>query len=224
MRRFFLLPAALAILVFGGYGRNEGAGMQTAGGASAAAGKIDYWPMVGPLLAGSYAGDCMRLPQSEALRGAAITLDELGQRHVALAEAPPRIVSEACRAVDLLVSVSAVALEADAGKDLRERGRRLLLLADQAGMDAMRRRMIAQLLQAQIAAGRVRLEGFHVHAGGAQVSMRTGRVLRNGTPLELAPPAPAKRLSAVPWLPYDEALLERVIHSVGALLETGDGG
>lgn len=143
---------------------------------------------------------------------------------VPLAEAPPRIVSEACRAVDLLVSVSAVALEADADRDLGERGRRLLLLADQAGVDAMRRRVIAQLLQAQIAAGRVRLEGFHVHAGGAQVSMRTGRVLRNGTPVELAPPAPAKRLRAVPWLPYDEALLERVIHGVGALLAVEEDG
>jgi hypothetical protein len=29
---------------------------------------------------------------------------------------------------------------------------------------------------------------------------------------------PAK-LRAVPWLPYDEALLERVVHSVGALLD-----
>ena len=146
-----------------------------------------------------------------------------GARPVPLAEAPPRIVSEACRAVDLLVSVSAVALEADAGKDPRERSRRLLLLADQTGMDAMRRRVIAQLLQAQIAAGRVRLEGFHVHAGGAQVSMRTGRVLRDGAPVELAP-APATRLSAVPWLPYDEALLERVIHSVGTLLAAEEGG
>lgn len=147
-----------------------------------------------------------------------------GAARVPLAEAPPRIVSEACRAVDLLVSVAAVALEADAGKDLRERSRRLLLLADQAGMDAMRRRVIAQVLQAQIAAGSVRLDGFHVHAGGAQVSMRTGRVLRNGAPIELAPAAPAKRLGAVPWLPYDEALLERVIHHVGALLAAGADG
>lgn len=149
-----------------------------------------------------------------------------GARRVPLSEAPPRIVSEACRAVDLLVSVSAIALEADAeaGGDPRARARRLLLLADQAGMDAMRRRVIAQLLQTQIAAGRVRLEGFYVHAGGAQVSMRTGRVLRSGTPLELAPPAPARRLRAVPWLPYDEALLERVIHSVGVLLAAEEGG
>lgn len=79
MRRFSLLPAALAILVFGGCGKNEGGGTQTAGGASTAAGKIDYWPMLGPLLAGSYTGGCMRLPQSEVLRGVAIVLDEHGR-------------------------------------------------------------------------------------------------------------------------------------------------
>lgn len=64
----------------------------------------------------------------------------------------------------------------------------------------------------------MRLEGFHVHAGGAHVSMRTGRVMRDGAPLDLPPPAAAKKLKVVPWLPYDEALLERVRHHVGTLL------
>ena len=140
-----------------------------------------------------------------------------GTHLVPPAQVPPRVLSEACRAVDLLVSTSVIALETDDWSS--ERTRRLLLLADQAGVDAMRRHAIAQVLREQIAAGSVRLEGFHVHAGGAQVSMRTGRVLRDGTPIELLPQAPRKSLGAVPWLPYDEALLERVIHSVGALLD-----
>ncbi|QBE66822.1 hypothetical protein [Pseudoduganella lutea] len=60
------------------------------------------------------------------------------------------------------------------------------------------------------------------------MSLRTGRVVRDGTPVELdlAPikgkvgkgSKGDKRLLAVPWLPYDEALLERVVHSVGVLL------
>jgi hypothetical protein len=141
-----------------------------------------------------------------------------GATFVPLHEVSPRIVSEACRAVDLLVSISAIAVEMEEDGYSPERNRRVQLLADQAGVDAMRRHAIARVLQPQIAAGTVTLEGFHVHAGGAKVSMRTGRVVRNGTPVELRLNASSKRLHAVPWLPYDEALLERVIHSVSALL------
>ena len=140
-----------------------------------------------------------------------------GDGAVAQAEVPARIVSEACRAVDLLVSVSSVALEAEEAS--AGRGKRLLLLAQQGGMDAMRLRVLAQLLHAQVAAGSVRVEGFHLHVGDYQVSIRTGRVLRQGTPVELGLAAPARRLRAVPWLPYDEALLERVLQNVGALLD-----
>ena len=50
--------------------------------------------------------------------------------------------------------------------------------------------------------------------------MRTGLAMRDGAPVDLGPP-PAARLAAVPWLPYDEVLLERVIGTVGALLERG---
>lgn len=82
--------------------------------------------------------------------------------------------------------------------------------------------MLERLLHKQIAAGSVSIQGFHVHAGGSHVSMRTGRVVRGGTPIELAlKPASgkdSKRLLAVPWLPCDKALLEHVVRSVGALL------
>lgn len=141
-----------------------------------------------------------------------------GGMAVTPAEAPPRVLSEACRAVDLLVSVSAVALDTE-DSDCYERSRRLLLLADQTGRDAMRRRVLAALLAPQIAAGSVRLDGFHVEVAGARVSMRTGRVLRDGAPVELALTQPGRPLGAVPWLPYDEALLERVLQGVGALLD-----
>ena len=145
-----------------------------------------------------------------------------GTQRVPQHEVAPRLLSEACRAIDLLVSVSAVALEAQDDASWA-RSTRVLRLAQETGMDAMRRHAIAQVLRPQIEAGSVRLEGFHVHAGGAQVSMRTGRALRDGAPIELAAPAPGKRLRAVPWLPYDEALLERVLHSVGLLLDAGRG-
>ncbi len=120
--------------------------------------------------------------------------------------------------MDLLVSVAAVALDIE-DEDIYARSRRLLLLADQTGRDAMRRRVLAALLAPQIAAGSIKLDGFHVEVAGARVSMRTGRVLRDGAPVDLALPASGRKLGAVPWLPYDEALLERVLQGVGALLD-----
>ncbi|MDN4058630.1 DUF4132 domain-containing protein [Massilia sp. YIM B02769] len=140
-----------------------------------------------------------------------------GAATLAPAAVPPRVLSEACRAVDLLVSVSSVALDTEDGNPC-ERSRRLLLLAGQTGRDAMRRRVLAALLAPRIADGSVKLDGFHVEVGGARVSMRTGRVLRDGAPVELALPASDRKLGAVPWLPYDEALLERVMQGVAALL------
>ncbi|MGW3008667.1 hypothetical protein ACWC9R_07480 [Streptomyces sp. NPDC001219] len=41
-----------------------------------------------------------------------------------------------------------------------------------------------------------------------------------GDPVEIAPPA-GRRAAPLPFLPYDEALLERIVHTVGHLLEHG---
>lgn len=140
---------------------------------------------------------------------------------LALRDVPVRIFSEACRAVDLLVGTTAVALD---NGDTHERVSRIGELADlahQAGVDAMRRHALETVLHAHIAAGTVVVAGRHVHAGGAKVHLRTGQVTRDGAAVALSLPAPSKKLAAVPWLPYDEAVLERVVHSVGALLEQG---
>lgn len=141
---------------------------------------------------------------------------------VAARDVPPRVFTEVCRAIDLLVSVATVALQAEEEKDLAAwhgRTRRLFLLRDQAGIDATRRQVLERVLSPQLAAGTVSVEGFHVRVGDIKVSLRTGRVSRDGAPIGLALPPPKRKLGAVPWLPYDEALLERVVHSVGALLD-----
>lgn len=143
-----------------------------------------------------------------------------GAQEVAARDVPPRVYSEACRAVDLLVSVSALALLADDdGSTWDERTTRLFLLRDQAGIDATRRQVLERVLSRQVAAGMVSVQGFHVHVGDAKISLRTGKVWRDGALVDLALKPASKRLGAVPWLPYDEALLERVVHSVGALLD-----
>ncbi|WP_305824477.1 DUF4132 domain-containing protein [Massilia brevitalea] len=144
-------------------------------------------------------------PGCDGVVGSGALVLRRGAAPVALAESPPQVVSEACRAVDLLVSVATVALDTE--DDSRDRLRRV--------------EMLAQMLEKQIAAGTVAIEGFHVQVAGARVGIRTGRVLRDGTPVELALPDTGRRLGAVPWLPYDEALLERVVRSVGVLLDGG---
>jgi len=156
-------------------------------------------------------------PGYDGVVGSGALVLRRGAVPVALAEAPPQVVSEACRAVDLLVSVATVALDTE--DESGDRLRRVEMLARQTGRDAMRRRVLAQVLEEQIAAGTVAIEGFHVQVAGARVSIRTGRVLRDGAQVELALPDTGRQLGAVPWLPYDEALLERVVRSVGALLD-----
>jgi len=134
---------------------------------------------------------------------------------------PARIFSEACRAVDLLVSVSAMALESDRSDEREGRVNKLMDLSRQAGVNAMRRHALETILRPHIDAGIVTITARHVHAGGAAVHLRTGRVMRDGTPIELALPPAKNKLAAVPWLPYDEAVLERVVRSVGVLI-TGE--
>jgi len=140
---------------------------------------------------------------------------------VPLRDVPPRVFSEACRAVDLLVSVSAAALESDQSDQREGRVIKLADLSRQTGVDAMRRQALETILRPQIDAGIVTIAGRHVHAGGAAVHLRTGRVMRDGTPIELALPPARSKLAAVPWLPYDEAVLERVVRSVGVLIGGG---
>ena len=140
---------------------------------------------------------------------------------VPLRDVPTRIFSEACRAVDLLVSVAAAALESDQTDEREARVIKLADLSRQTGVDAMRRHALETILRPHIDAGIVTIAARHVHAGGATVHLRTGRVMRDGTPVELALPPAKSKLAAVPWLPYDEAVLERVVRSVGVLIAGG---
>jgi len=170
-------------------------------------------------------------------------------RPLVLREVPPVVYSEACRAVDLLVSVSAFALEdtvdmhpltaGELGVRLvsdrspapaparvspaARRWHRLRSLGTRplGAMAEMRRRALELALAPQIEAGRVAIEARHVRVGDATVHLATGRVVENGAALELPAPASKATLAAVPWLPYDEVLLQRIADSVAALLARG---
>ncbi|MEK6355958.1 MAG: hypothetical protein V4771_24680 [Burkholderia cenocepacia] len=51
------------------------------------------------------------------------------------------------------------------------------------------------------------------------VHCATGRVTRDGEPVEPAIEPPPSWLRAVPWLPYDEALLQRIVDVVAGWLD-----
>jgi len=85
-------------------------------------------------------------------------------------------------------------------------------------MAEMRRRALELALAPHIQAGRVVVEARHVRVGDATVHLSTGRVVENGQAVELGPPPAKAVLAAVPWLPYDEVLLQRIADHVAALL------
>jgi hypothetical protein len=170
-------------------------------------------------------------------------------RAVPLAAVAPVLLSEACRAVDLLVSVSAFAVDdrddfgpltaGDLGVRLAAdkspvvaparahpgvaRRDRLHALGQRSlgAMAEMRRRALELALAPHIDAGRVAVEARHVRVGDATVHLATGRVVENGAALEFEAPVGKAALAAVPWLPYDEVLLQRIADNVAALLARG---
>lgn len=137
-----------------------------------------------------------------------------------IGELDPVVYSEACRAVDLLVSVAGFAID-DAEQSSTARAQRIEFLSSSAGvgqMTDMRRRVLTQAFQKQIDEGTVIMDDRRVHVGRHAVHLTTGRVTKAGAPVDLQLPAVGSKLAAVPWLPYDEVLLEKVADTVAALL------
>ncbi|WP_431256799.1 DUF4132 domain-containing protein [Roseateles chitinivorans] len=166
-------------------------------------------------------------------------------KRCAPASVEPIVFSEACRAIDLLVSTAGFALE-DGPSDLPltvddldaarrsgaphpqiARWRRLEALSEHSlgEMAQARRDALAHVLADVIADGRVSMTARHLQVGDHAVHLATARVTVRGEPVVLdIPPAPAgRRLAAVPWLPYDEVLLQRIADIVGYLLLSRNG-
>lgn len=150
------------------------------------------------------------------------------------------VLSEVCRAVDLLVSVAGFAL-VDGSEDLPPtldalvvagkdgplhprvaRWRRLQVLASHSlgEMALARRDALEHVFADAIADGRMTMSARHLHVGDHAVHLATGRVTRQGEPIELeiVPRPSGRKLAAVPWLPYDEVLLQRIAEAAGTLL------
>ena len=139
-----------------------------------------------------------------------------------LQQMPAVAYSEACRAVDLLVSVSAFAL-AEPEPDAQRSARLAYLATLESGpMAAMRRSVLQQVFAEQIAQGRMQIEARHLTVGRHAVHLSTARVTCDGAEVDVDVASGAAtrgaRLGAVPWLPYDEALLEKIATMAGQLL------
>ena len=131
----------------------------------------------------------------------------------------PVAYSEACRAVDLLVSASAFALVEDDQDE--QRAQRLFFLSrlETGPMVGMRRDILRQVFAQQIDAGRMAIEPHHLMVDRHAIHLATGRVTLDGAAVTVTVPASGGKLGAVPWLPHDEALLEHIAGIAGQLLK-----
>ncbi|WP_256859615.1 hypothetical protein [Burkholderia cenocepacia] len=102
-----------------------------------------------------------------------------------------------------------------------ERWQRLDRLSDlPLGVMAQHRKHVLSLVFAEpVAQGKITIDERHVRVGAWSVHCATGRVTRDGEPVEPAIAPPPSPLRAVPWLPYDEALLQRIVDVVAGLLD-----
>lgn len=153
---------------------------------------------------------------------------------VKLAQLHPCLFSEIARAADLLVSVSGFAL-ADEQANLmsgaacappfrvpapKAKGDHLdhLSTLPLSVMAANRRSTLSLVFAKQIENGSMSVEERHVRIGEFAVHVATARVTKNGEAVDMAEADQGRRLGAVPWLPYDEILLQRIVDTVAALL------
>jgi hypothetical protein len=130
---------------------------------------------------------------------------------VRLGEVPAATLSEILRTVDLLVSVSGFALE---GEDGPQREARLWRMAEAplSATAGMRKQALEHALRGLDGMEGLAFDARHLRLGPYAIHLATGRVTRDGDPIAIDPPERAN-LVAVPWLPYDEALLETICHT-----------
>ncbi|WP_218147390.1 DUF4132 domain-containing protein [Duganella sp. CF517] len=147
--------------------------------------------------------------------------DGIGWRTCAPDGIAPVVFSEACRAVDLLVSTAGIGLDDDGDGAVPDELRMLhlhrLSEVKPGRMADLRRSALLQIFAPLIAAGRVAVGERDVRVGDHAVSLATGRVTRGGAPVASPARPDGPRLAALPWLPYDEVLLERIVDTVGVL-------
>jgi hypothetical protein len=138
-------------------------------------------------------------------------------------DAPALLVSESLREVDLLVSVGSYALAEDPSLDAALRQRQLASLTARPASESlsMRRHALEHIFSSHPYGAHVVFDERHARVGDFAVHLSTARVTRRGDPIAV-PMALQRTAIPLPWLPYDETLLERVAHTVAALVQQED--
>ncbi|MFH9243948.1 DUF4132 domain-containing protein [Streptomyces lydicus] len=149
-----------------------------------------------------------------------VTLRRADGSPQALAEMDAVRLSEVLRAVDLLISAGSFAWCDDTHAHGPESRRQLnRLYAQPLGRTAqLRRAALRRILADHLTSGRMELDDRHLRLDGHDIHLATGRVTRSGDPVEITLPT-GRQAVPLPFLPYDEALLERVVRTVAHLME-----
>jgi hypothetical protein len=131
---------------------------------------------------------------------------------MSLVDVPPVALSEILRAVDLLVSVGGFALTAEE-RDRHYQPRMQTLAVGPLGtMLEMRKQALIQAFRGTSVIEAAQFDARHLLLGDYAIHLATGRTTCRGEPVAI--PAPSRsNLAAVPWLPYDEKLLETIYYA-----------
>jgi hypothetical protein len=135
---------------------------------------------------------------------------------------PPATISEILRAVDLLVSTSGFAITAEDEGSRRDNRLRRLAQSSLGSMMDMRKQALERALRDVDGMTDLQFDARHLLLGPYAIHLATGRVTRDGEPITVDPP---KRfsLTAVPWLPHDERLLETILRTALEIAERRKG-
>lgn len=132
------------------------------------------------------------------------------------ARLPAAVLSEIFRSVDLLVGTSGFATIMEPGPTSEEPLRRAHLehLGESplGAMAEMRKRAVERVLSGRPDMSRLEFGPRHLRLGSYAIHLATSRVTRDGDPVTIDLPSRSS-IAAVPWLPYDEKLLERIVYT-----------
>ena len=131
-----------------------------------------------------------------------------GANGASLESAPPRVLSEVLREVDLLVAVGTRALSPSPNATSEA-------FSPGTMSTQMRKEAVARLFAQEVAAGRIVIEGHHVVVDGYRLHLGTLRLTRRGDPVEV----PLDE--ATSWLPYEDTDLLAAVQSLNLALSEG---
>ncbi|MEV0672380.1 DUF4132 domain-containing protein [Mycobacterium sp. NPDC050441] len=155
-----------------------------------------------------YPGSGLETCSATGLRVGALGMAADGSVTIAAECEDLPVVSEIIRSADLILSTSTVAIEG-ASESGGSSSSQL-----PAGVLATRRVILEHILAELTSAGPVRITQRHLEINGFRISLTTGRVTRDGDPVDITP----KKRHGM-WQPASDRLLTMIVGTVAALLD-----